>query len=110
MENGDIGRYSKIKKAIISDGVRMPAGTEIGYNPKEDRKRFHVTARGISVVCQDDFLKMEKAAARTEGEKAARKTAKAGEELKDGRLKPQPETKNDGAKVKGRSKSGSGKK
>ncbi len=110
MENVDIGRYSKIKKAIISDGVRLPAGTEIGYNPKEDRKRFHVTARGISVVCQDDFLKMEKAAARTEGEKAARKTAKAGEELKDGRLKPQPETKNDGAKVKGRSKSGSGKK
>ncbi len=55
MENVDVGRYSKIKKAIIADGVRIPAGTCIGYDPKEDRRRFHVTARGITVVTRDDF-------------------------------------------------------
>ena len=55
MENVDIGRYSKIKKAIIADGTRIPAGTEIGYNPKEDKKRFHVTSRGIIVVAKGDF-------------------------------------------------------
>ena len=55
MENVDIGRYCKIKKAIIADGARIPAGTEIGYNPKEDRQRFHVTPRGITVVTKEDF-------------------------------------------------------
>jgi glucose-1-phosphate adenylyltransferase len=55
MENVDIGRFCKIKKAIISDGTKIPAKTEIGYNPKEDRKRFAVTPRGIVVVTKNDF-------------------------------------------------------
>ncbi len=56
MENVDIGRYCKIKKAIISDGTRIPARTEIGYDPKADRKRFAVTPRGITVVKKEDFM------------------------------------------------------
>ncbi|MDR0356397.1 MAG: glucose-1-phosphate adenylyltransferase [Deltaproteobacteria bacterium] len=55
MENVDIGRFSKIKKAIISDNVRVPARTTIGYDPKEDKKRFSVTPRGIVVVTKEDF-------------------------------------------------------
>ncbi|MDR1870311.1 MAG: glucose-1-phosphate adenylyltransferase [Deltaproteobacteria bacterium] len=55
MENVDIGRYSKIKKAIIAEDVRLPAKTEIGYNPTEDRRRFTVTPRGIVVVTKNDF-------------------------------------------------------
>ncbi|MDR0881814.1 MAG: glucose-1-phosphate adenylyltransferase [Candidatus Adiutrix sp.] len=56
MENVDVGRFCKIKKAIIADGARIPAGTEIGYNPRADRQRFHVTPRGITVVRREDFL------------------------------------------------------
>jgi glucose-1-phosphate adenylyltransferase len=55
MENVDIGRFCKIKKAIIADGTRIPAKTEIGYNPREDRKRFAVTPRGIVVATPKDF-------------------------------------------------------
>jgi glucose-1-phosphate adenylyltransferase len=55
MENVDIGRFSKIKKAIISDGTKIPSMTEIGYNPKEDRKKYNVTPRGIVVVTKNDF-------------------------------------------------------
>jgi glucose-1-phosphate adenylyltransferase len=55
MENVDIGRFCKIKKAIISDGAKIPAKTEIGYNPAEDRKRFSLTHRGIVVVTKNDF-------------------------------------------------------
>ncbi|MGL4208567.1 MAG: glucose-1-phosphate adenylyltransferase [Candidatus Adiutrix sp.] len=55
MENVDVGRFCKIKKAIIADGVKIPAGTIIGHNPKEDRKHYHVTPRGITVVTQSDF-------------------------------------------------------
>ncbi|MDR2351899.1 MAG: glucose-1-phosphate adenylyltransferase [Deltaproteobacteria bacterium] len=55
MENVDIGRFCKIKKAIISDGTKIPAKTEIGYNPTVDRKRFSLTHRGIVVVTKNDF-------------------------------------------------------
>ncbi len=54
MENVVIGRNSRIKKAIISEGVRIPPETSIGYNPKEDRRRFRVTSRGITVVTKED--------------------------------------------------------
>jgi glucose-1-phosphate adenylyltransferase len=55
MENVDIGRFCKIKKAIIADNVKIPAKTTIGFNPKEDRRRFSVTPRGIVVVTSEDF-------------------------------------------------------
>ncbi|MDR1084114.1 MAG: glucose-1-phosphate adenylyltransferase [Deltaproteobacteria bacterium] len=56
MENVDVGRYSKIKKAIIADGTKIPARTEIGYNPAEDRRRFTVTPRGIVVVTKNNLM------------------------------------------------------
>jgi glucose-1-phosphate adenylyltransferase len=55
MENVVVGRHAKIKKAIIAEGTRIPMHTHIGYDPGEDRKRFTVTPRGISVVTRDDF-------------------------------------------------------
>ncbi|MDR1308683.1 MAG: glucose-1-phosphate adenylyltransferase [Deltaproteobacteria bacterium] len=55
MENVDIGRFCKIKKAIISDNARIPARTTIGFSPKDDRRRFSVTPRGIVVVTKEDF-------------------------------------------------------
>jgi glucose-1-phosphate adenylyltransferase len=55
MENVVIGRGCRIKKAIIADGVYVPPDTHIGFNPKEDRKRFRVTRRGITVVTREHF-------------------------------------------------------
>jgi len=46
----DIGRYSRIRRAIIDRSVRIPEHTEIGYNLEEDRKKYHVTETGIVVV------------------------------------------------------------
>jgi glucose-1-phosphate adenylyltransferase len=57
MENVVVGRHARIKKAIIAEGVRIPSHTEIGYNPREDRKRFTITPRGITVVTREDFGK-----------------------------------------------------
>jgi glucose-1-phosphate adenylyltransferase len=45
-----IGRNSKIKKAIVDKNNNIPPGTEIGFNPADDRRRFTVTPRGIVVV------------------------------------------------------------
>ncbi|MDR2142547.1 MAG: glucose-1-phosphate adenylyltransferase [Deltaproteobacteria bacterium] len=55
MENVDIGRYCKIKKTIVAEGAKIPARTEIGYNPTEDRRRFTMTSRGIVVVTKNDL-------------------------------------------------------
>ncbi|MHB8843833.1 MAG: glucose-1-phosphate adenylyltransferase [Nitrospirota bacterium] len=50
MENVDVGRRCRIRRAIIDKDVTIPPGTEIGYDLDEDRKRFHVTPSGIVVI------------------------------------------------------------
>jgi glucose-1-phosphate adenylyltransferase len=46
----DIGRHSKIRRTIVDKGVKIPAGTTIGYDIEADRQRFTVTESGIVVV------------------------------------------------------------
>ena len=50
MDGVEIGRHSRIRRTIIDKGVKVPAGTTIGYDAEEDRKRFTVTESGIVVV------------------------------------------------------------
>lgn len=50
MEGVNVGRHARIKRAIIDKDVDIPQGMVIGYDPKEDKKRFHVTQSGIVVV------------------------------------------------------------
>jgi glucose-1-phosphate adenylyltransferase len=46
-----IGRRSRIKKAIIDEGISIPEGMEIGFDHEEDRLRgCMVTESGIVVV------------------------------------------------------------
>jgi len=56
MEGVDIGRNAKIKRAIIDKDVTIPQGTEIGYDPEEDRKRFTVTESGLVVVAKGTVI------------------------------------------------------
>lgn len=49
-ENVVIGRHAKIRRAIIDKDVEIPAGTEIGYNLDEDRKRWYVSEGGIVII------------------------------------------------------------
>jgi glucose-1-phosphate adenylyltransferase len=46
----DIARRCKIRRAVIDRGCNIPEGMQIGYDEEEDRKRFHVTAKGIVLV------------------------------------------------------------
>jgi glucose-1-phosphate adenylyltransferase len=55
MDGVTVGRRSRIKKAIVDKGNDIPDGTEIGFNPREDRERFTVTPRGITVVPKGYF-------------------------------------------------------
>ncbi len=45
-----IGRHSRIRKAIIDRHIAIPPGSTIGYDLEEDRKKYHVTESGIVVV------------------------------------------------------------
>ncbi|MDY6853266.1 MAG: glucose-1-phosphate adenylyltransferase [Thermodesulfobacteriota bacterium] len=52
MEGVDIGRNSKIKRAIIDKGIKIPPGTEIGYDLDTDRERFFVTDSGVVIIAK----------------------------------------------------------
>lgn len=49
-EDVNIGRHSKIRRAIIDKGVIIPPKTTIGYDLDEDKKRFFVSPGGIVVI------------------------------------------------------------
>ncbi|MBI3280932.1 MAG: glucose-1-phosphate adenylyltransferase [Acidobacteria bacterium] len=51
MSNTQIGRYSRLRNAIIDADVSIPEGSVIGYDPDEDRARgYTVSDTGIVVV------------------------------------------------------------
>lgn len=50
MENVQIGRNCKIRRAIIDKDVYVPAGTTIGYDVEADRERFFVSEGGVVVI------------------------------------------------------------
>ena len=50
MDGVDIGRHSRIRRAIIDKGVKIPSNSTIGYDLEADRQRFTVTDSGIVVV------------------------------------------------------------
>lgn len=52
----NVGRHSRIRRAIIDRHVTLPERTEIGYNIEADRQRFHVTDSGVVVVVRDESL------------------------------------------------------
>ena len=49
-DNCDIGRHCKVRRAILDKNVKLPPGTEVGYNLDEDRKKWHVSESGIVVI------------------------------------------------------------
>jgi glucose-1-phosphate adenylyltransferase len=49
----DIGRYAVIRRAVIDKGCQIPDGMKIGVNLDEDRKRFYVSEKGITLVTPD---------------------------------------------------------
>jgi len=64
----DVGRHAKVRRAIIDNGVSIPAGVEVGYDVELDRSRgFIITENGVTIIAQSDgaehFLEMKKRSA-----------------------------------------------
>ena len=50
LDNCDIGRRAKVRRAILDKNVKVPEDATIGYDPVQDNKLYHVTETGIVVV------------------------------------------------------------
>jgi glucose-1-phosphate adenylyltransferase len=55
MDQVEIGRGCRIRRAIIDKRNYIPENTVIGYSPEEDRKRFIVSERGVVVIPKESF-------------------------------------------------------
>jgi glucose-1-phosphate adenylyltransferase len=52
-EGVDVGRYSRVRRAIIDKDVKVPANTTVGYDLEHDRRRgFTVTEGGVVVIAK----------------------------------------------------------
>ena len=46
----DIGEGSRLRRAILARGCRIPRGLVVGEDPEDDARRFKVTPEGITLI------------------------------------------------------------
>ncbi len=56
MNNVNVGRHARIRRAIIDKNVVIPEGYEIGFDLEGDKKKFTVTDSGIVVIGKNQTL------------------------------------------------------
>jgi glucose-1-phosphate adenylyltransferase len=52
----NVGRRSRIRKAIVDRHVTLPEGTEIGFDLEADKKKYHVTENGVRVIVREESM------------------------------------------------------
>ena len=50
LDETEVGQHCRLRRVVTERGVRIPAGTAIGLDAERDRRWFHVTPGGITVV------------------------------------------------------------
>ncbi len=50
LPNVDIGRNARLRRVIVEKQCVIPEGLIAGYDIEEDRKRFHVTEKGVILI------------------------------------------------------------
>jgi glucose-1-phosphate adenylyltransferase len=56
-EGVEIGRHCRIRRAIVDKGVRIPPGTEIGFDLEKDRQRgFMISDQGIVTIAKTEAI------------------------------------------------------
>jgi len=50
LPNVEIGRGAVLRHVVIDKGTYIPPGLQAGVDPEHDRKRFHVTDNGITLI------------------------------------------------------------
>jgi len=55
LPNVEIGNNVMLRRAIVDKHCRLPDGLTAGVDPEADRKRFHVTERGVTVIVPESL-------------------------------------------------------
>ena len=56
-DNVDVGRRSRLRRAIVDKGVCIPPETEIGFNRADDEARgFKITESGLVVISRGELI------------------------------------------------------
>ena len=45
-----VNRHVQLRRVVIDKGCVLPEGFRAGFDPAEDRRRFHVTEKGVTLV------------------------------------------------------------
>jgi glucose-1-phosphate adenylyltransferase len=45
-----VGRHVTLKRCVVDKFCTIPDGTVVGIDPEQDRKRFHVTDHGVTLI------------------------------------------------------------
>ena len=53
LPNVTVGSHAVLKRVIVDKNCEIPEGLEVGVNHEEDRKRFHVSPNGVTLVTPD---------------------------------------------------------
>ncbi len=50
LPNVDIARHARLRRVVVDKNCVIPEGLTVGFDPEEDRKRFYVTDKGITLI------------------------------------------------------------
>jgi glucose-1-phosphate adenylyltransferase len=50
LPNVDVGEGAQLRRVVVDKNCRIPPGMKIGFDLEEDRKRFYVSERGVTLV------------------------------------------------------------
>ncbi len=53
LPNVDVCRDVVLKRVIVDKNCKIPDGLQVGLNPEADRKRFHVSPNGVTLITPD---------------------------------------------------------
>ena len=50
LPGADVGRHCRLRKVVVDEGCKIPAGMTIGYDEADDARRFHRSPEGVVLV------------------------------------------------------------
>jgi glucose-1-phosphate adenylyltransferase len=48
-----VNRHVRLRRVVVDKGALLPEGFTAGFDPEQDRRRFHVTEKGITLITPD---------------------------------------------------------
>ncbi len=53
LPNVEIGRHAQLRRVVVEKKCVIPEGLTVGFDPDQDRKRFYVTEKGITLITSE---------------------------------------------------------